>query len=81
MDQLLSDPIFASFAIGAVLLAGLSKGGFGGGIGFVGVLALSQVSSPVQAVTIMLPILCVMDLMGVWAYRKDWDRPSMKVLA
>ena len=35
MDQLLSDPIFASFAIGAVLLAGLSKGGFGGGIGFV----------------------------------------------
>jgi hypothetical protein len=81
MDQLLSDPIFASFAIGAVLLAGLSKGGFGGGIGFVGVLALSQVSSPVQAVAIMLPILCVMDLMGVWAYRKDWDRPSMKVLA
>lgn len=80
MDQLLGDPLFASFAIGAVLLAGLSKGGFGGGIGFVGVLALSQVSSPVQAVAIMLPILCVMDLMGVWAYRKDWDRPSMKVL-
>ena len=80
MDQLLGDPLFASFAVGAVLLAGLSKGGFGGGIGFVGVLALSQVSSPVQAVAIMLPILCVMDLMGVWAYRKDWDRPSMKVL-
>jgi len=80
MDQLLGDPLFASFAIGAVLLAGLSKGGFGGGVGFVGVLALSHVSSPIQAVAIMLPVLCVMDLIGVWAYRKDWDRPSMKVL-
>jgi len=80
MDQLLGDPLFASFAIGAVLLAGLSKGGFGGGVGFIGVLALAQVSSPIEAVAIMLPILCVMDLMGVWAYRKDWDRPSMKVL-
>ena len=33
MSQLLADPLFASFAIGAVLLAGLSKGGFGGGVG------------------------------------------------
>lgn len=80
MNQLLADPLFASFAIGAVLLAGLSKGGFGGGVGFVGVLALAQVSSPIQAVAVMLPILCVMDLMGVWAYRKDWHRLSMKVL-
>ena len=80
MNQLLADPLFASFAIGAVLLAGLSKGGFGGGVGFVGVLALAQVSSPIQAVAVMLPILCVMDLMGVWAYRRDWHRSSMKVL-
>ena len=80
MDQLLADPLFASFAVGAVLLAGLSKGGFGGGVGFIGVLALAQVSSPIQAVAIMLPILCVMDLIGVGAYRRDWHRPSMKVL-
>tara|TARA_R110000787_G_scaffold107979_1_gene216199 strand:+ start:203 stop:970 length:768 start_codon:yes stop_codon:yes gene_type:complete len=80
MDQFLNDPVFAAFAIGATLLAGLSKGGFGGGLGFIGVLALAQVSSPTQAVAIMLPILCVMDLIGAWAYRKDWDRPSMKVL-
>ena len=80
MDQLLNDPVFAAFGIGATLLAGLSKGGFGGGLGFVGVLGLAQVSSPVQAVAIMLPILCVMDVMGAWAYRRDWHRPSMKVL-
>ena len=80
MDQLLNDPVFAGFAIGAVLLAGLSKGGFGGGLGFIGVLALAQVSTPVQAVAIMLPILCVMDVMGAWAYRKHWHRPSMAIL-
>ncbi len=80
MDQLINDPVFAGFAIGATLLAGLSKGGFGGGLGFIGVLGLAQVSSPVTAVAIMLPILCIMDIIGAWAYRKDWDRPSMKVL-
>lgn len=80
MQQLLDDPVFAAFAIGATLLAGLSKGGFGGGLGFIGVLGLAQVSTPVQAVAIMLPILCVMDVMGAWAYRRDWHRPSMKVL-
>lgn len=80
MDRLLNDPLFAAFAIAATLLAGLSKGGFGGGLGFVGVLGLAQVSSPVTAVAIMLPILCVMDLIGAWAYRHDWHRPSMTVL-
>lgn len=80
MDQFLNDPVFAAFAVGATLLAGLSKGGFGGGLGFVGVLGLAQVSSPVQAVAIMLPILCVMDLIGAWAYRAHWHRPSMKIL-
>lgn len=80
MNQLFTDPVFAAFAVGATLLAGLSKGGFGGGLGFVGVLGLAQVSSPVQAVAIMLPILCVMDAIGAWAYRRDWDRPSMKIL-
>ena len=80
MDQLLADPIFAVVAIVAVLLAGLSKGGFGGGVGFVGVLALAQASSPTIAIAIMLPILCVMDLIGVHAYRRDWHPRSLKVL-
>ena len=80
MNQLINDPYFAFFAIGAVLLAGLSKGGFGGGLGFIGVLALAQISSPAQAVAVMLPILCVMDLIGVWAYCENWHRPSMRIL-
>ena len=80
MDRLIGDPIFAAVSIGAVLLAGLSKGGFGGGLGFVGVMALAQVSSPAQAVAVMLPILCLIDLIGARAYRRHWDGPSLKVL-
>ena len=43
-------------------------------------MALAQISSPAQAVAVMLPILCVMDLIGVWAYRENWHRPSMRIL-
>ncbi len=51
MNQLLADPLFASFAVGAVLLAGLSKGGFGGGVGFVGVLALARLRARTVSMT------------------------------
>jgi uncharacterized membrane protein YfcA len=36
--------------------------------------------SPLQAAAIMLPILCVMDLINVWVYRKHWDRPNIRIL-
>ena len=80
MDHLLANPLFTTIAIIAVLLSGLSKGGFGGGVGFIGVLALAQISSPTIAVATMLPILCVMDLIGVREYRKDWHGPSLRIL-
>jgi uncharacterized membrane protein YfcA len=35
---------------------------------------------PLQAAAIMLPILCLMDLVGMWGYRRQWDGPSMVVL-
>src|SRR5690606_37286194 len=36
--------------------------------------------SPVQATAIMLPVLCVMDLMSGWAYRRIWDRRNLRIL-
>ena len=41
---------------------------------------LSLVMPPLQAAGIMLPILCFMDLFGLWAYRKRWDRRQMRFL-
>lgn len=70
----ITDPLFYLVAIPGVLVAGISKGGFGGGLGIVAVPAMALVIGPVQAAAIMLPILCVMDLFGLAVYRRkaDW---------
>lgn len=63
-----------------MLLTGISKSGFGGGLGVLAVPLMALYVSPFQAAAIMLPILCVMDLINVWVYRKTWDRPNIKIL-
>jgi uncharacterized membrane protein YfcA len=77
---MLDDPTLFFFLVPAVLVAGISKGGFGGGLGIVAVPLISLKVTPLQAAALMLPILCLMDLVGMWRYRKDWHRPTMKVL-
>lgn len=74
MLPLLSDPWFYAAAVPAVVLVGLSKGGFGGAVGFVGVPLMALTISPVQAAAILLPILCVMDLVSLWSWRGVYDR-------
>ncbi|URW77037.1 sulfite exporter TauE/SafE family protein [Sphingomonas donggukensis] len=42
----------------------------------MGALALPLIAitiSPVRAAAILLPILIVQDVVGVWAFRRDWD--------
>ncbi|HUH39949.1 MAG TPA: sulfite exporter TauE/SafE family protein, partial [Castellaniella sp.] len=60
-------------AVPAVLITGISKGGFAGGFGLLAVPMMALVISPQQAAGIMLPILCVMDIAGfrIWAGRCD----------
>lgn len=77
---MLTDPWFYLAAIPAVLFYGISKGGFGGGLGVVSVPLMALVISPVQAAAILLPILCLMDLFSVWAYRGKWIRPELRIL-
>ena len=74
------DPLFYTVAALGVVLVGFSKAGFGGGIGFLGVLMMSVVATPVQAVAVMLPVLCVLDPMGAWPYRRSWDRHCLIIL-
>lgn len=77
---MIADPVFYLLAVPAMLIAGVSKSGFGGGVGLLAVVLLSLVVPPTQALGIMLPILCLMDLFGLWAYRRVWDRASMAVI-
>ena len=74
MIPLLSDPMFYAAAVPAVVLAGLSKGGLGGAMGFVGVPLMSLVVSPIQAAAILLPILVLMDIVSLWTWRGIYDR-------
>lgn len=77
---MITDPWFYAAAIPAVLLFGISKGGFGGGLGTAAVPLMALVISPVQAAAILLPILCVMDLVALWKFRGKWIWPELRVL-
>ena len=77
---LIDDPLFYLAAVPAVLIFGIAKGGFGGGLGVLGVPILSLVISPLQAAAILLPILCVMDLFTMLAYRGHWQWPELGTL-
>lgn len=67
------DPVFYAFAVPAVILLGLAKGGFAG-IGVIAVPLIALSTDPVKAAAITLPILIVQDVVSVWAFRKTWDR-------
>lgn len=77
---MITDPWFYTAAIPAVLLFGISKGGFGGGLGIAAVPLMALVISPLQAAAILLPILCVMDIVAVWKFRGLWDWAELRVL-
>ncbi len=71
---------FYLVAVPAVLIVGIGKGGFAGGLGILAVPLLSLAVSPLQAAGIMLPILCVMDITGVRVWLHKWDRAYMAKL-
>lgn len=74
---MISDPLFYLVAIPAVFLTALSKGGFGGGLGLLGVPMLALVIPPQQAAAILLPVLCLMDLVSMWSFRGHYHRHSL----
>ena len=74
------DLVFFAAAIPAVLLVGLSKGGLGGALALMGVPILALVVDPLQAAAIFLPILIVMDIVALWAWRHHNDRRTLLLL-
>jgi len=73
-------PLFYPVAIVAILLTGISKGGFATGAGGLAVPLMSILIAPAEAAGIMLPILCAMDLFGVHAWRGRWSVPHLRTL-
>lgn len=64
---------FFAAAIPAVLISAVSKGGFGGGAGFVSAPLLALAMPPAQAVGLLLPLLMLMDLVSLPPYWRKWD--------
>lgn len=77
---MIADPLFYLVSIPAVLIFGIAKGGFGGGLGVISVPLMALVISPMQAAAILLPILCLMDIFSLWAWRGQWSWTQLRFL-
>lgn len=74
-----TDPVFYAVVVMAVILVGLGKGGFSG-LGTASMPLLVLVMEPVPAAAMLLPILMAQDVVGVWAFRKTFDVPTLKLM-
>ena len=57
----------------AGVLTGISKSGFAGGLGILGVPLVAVFMSPQAAAVLLLPILIGIDVLSVWRYRAAWS--------
>ncbi|MDB5871280.1 MAG: putative rane protein [Ramlibacter sp.] len=71
---LVTDPFFYAVAIPAVLLMGIGKSGFGAGFGSLAVPMMALAVTVPQAAAMLMPVLLLMDLMSLYAFRGHYDR-------
>lgn len=82
----MGDPIIetglAFFLIGipAVMLAGISKGGFGSGASFVAAPLMALVLPPEMALGVLMPLLLLVDGLTLKPYWQRWDMRQSRLL-
>lgn len=63
----------------AVVILGLSKGGFAG-VGMISTPMLALVMGPIEAAAFMLPVMLCQDAIAVLMYRRVFDRDCLIIL-
>jgi uncharacterized membrane protein YfcA len=77
---LITDWHFYAASIPAVILLGISKSGFGVGFGSLAVPIMALAITVPQAAAILMPVLLLMDMMGLAAFRGKWDKELLRFL-
>ena len=72
-------PAFLLVAAAAAFFVGTSKGGLPM-VGVLGVPLLALVMPPVAAAALLLPVYIVSDMVGLWAYRKEYSPRNLMIL-
>ena len=75
-----TDPLFYLVAIPAILLIGISKSGFGSGFGGLAVPLMALTVSVPEAAAVLMPLLFVLDLLALRAYRRAYDKDLLRLL-
>ena len=72
--------LFWITAFATVAIVALSKSGLLGSLGMVGVPMLSLVMPAREAAGMLLPLLVVMDVIGLLAFRREFDARNVKIM-
>lgn len=77
---MITDLYFYLVAVPAVILMGISKSGFGAGFGSLAVPLMALAVPVPQAAAILMPVLLVLDLLGLHAFRGHFDWRLLRFL-
>ena len=70
---------FFLYAIPAVVILGLAKGGFTG-LGALGLPLFALGVPPLKAAAILLPVLIVQDIVSIAVFRRSWDPRTLFIM-
>lgn len=76
----MQDPTQAMIAVLAALFIGVSKAGFGGGLGMLTTPLCVLAFGPKDAIGILLPLLCAGDIFSLYAYWGQWEGRNLRFL-